>query len=57
MKKAEGDGLVQPGEERAAGRSHCDLSIFKGDFFSPCNSISEEILSKWELGTVTGSFS
>ena len=31
-RKAEGIGLVQPGEEKALGRPHCSLPILKGDF-------------------------
>ena len=30
MKKVEGTGLVQLGEEKAPGRPHCGLSILEG---------------------------
>jgi len=30
QRRAEGAGLVQPGEEKAARRPHCHLLVFKG---------------------------
>lgn len=32
-RKAEGAALVQYGEKKAQGRSHCDLSVFEGSLY------------------------